>query len=178
MASIIVQDACVLINLLASGRFEDIAGGCDFRFAISSVVAEEALFLRNTESGEREKIDLRQIIERGIMEIVTVESETEKLRYIEIALELDDGEAESIAIAEVRNLALATDDKKARNIIERRGLKIELWSTCKLLRHWQNKCSISDNALRSVLTNISLRAKYHPKFGQPDFEWWTKLCTK
>ena len=63
-----------------------------------------------------EGIDLQQFIDRGILEVLAVTSETEKLRYIEIALELDDGEAESIAIAEARSLALDTDDKKARNI--------------------------------------------------------------
>ena len=178
MASIVIQDACVLINLLASGRFEDIASGCGFRFAIASVVAQEALYLRNAESGEPEKIDLQQIVERGILDILNVESEAEKLRYIEIALDLDDGEAESIAIAEARSHALATDDKKARNIIQRRGLKIELWSTCGLLRHWQSKCSISENDLGIVLANISSRAKYRPKFGHPEFEWWAKILSK
>jgi predicted nucleic acid-binding protein len=175
MASIVIQDACVLINLLASGRFEDIASGCGFRFAIASVVAQEALYLHNAETGEREKINLQQFVQRGVLEILTVESETEKLRYIEIAVDLDDGEAESIAIAEARSYALATDDRKARNIIVRQGLKIELWSTCELLRHWQNECSISDNDLGSVLANISSRAKYRPKFGHPEFEWWAKF---
>jgi predicted nucleic acid-binding protein len=175
MASIVIQDACVLINLLASGRFDDIANGCGFRFAIASIVAQEALFLRNANSGKPEQIDLQPIIERDILEVLTVESEVEKLRYIDMTLDLDDGEAESIAIAETRSFALATDDKKARNIIQRRGLKIELWSTCGLLRYWQSKCSISDNDLGRVLINISSRAKYHPKFGHLDFEWWTKL---
>jgi len=175
MASIVIQDACVLINLLASGQFEDIASGCGFQFAIASLVARESLYLRNAESGERERISLEQIVERRILEILNVESEAEKLRYIEIALDLDDGEAESIAIAEARSHALATDDKKARNIIQLRGLKIELWSTCGLLRHWQNKCLVSDNDLAGILENISIRAKYRPKLGHPDFEWWTKL---
>jgi predicted nucleic acid-binding protein len=178
MASIVIQDACVLINLLASGRFEDIASGCGFRFAITSVVAQEALYLRHAATGERERIDLQKFIDRGILEVLSVESEVEKLRYIEIALSLDDGEAESVAIAESRHLALATDDKKARTIIQHQGLKIELWSTCQLLKHWQNKCSISDTDLSEVLAHIFSRAKYCPKFGHPDFEWWAKYLTK
>ncbi len=178
MASIVIQDSCVLINLLASGRFEDIASGCDFRFAIASVVAQEALFLRNAGSGEHEKINLQPIIECGVLEILAVETEAEKLRYIEMALELDDGEAESVAIAEARHFALATDDKKARKVIQRRGLKIELWSTGALLQHWQTKCSISDADMGGVLARISSCAKYHPKFGHPDFAWWARLLSK
>ncbi len=178
MASIVIQDACVLINLLATGRFEEIVRGCGFRFAITYVVAQETLYLRNAESGEREEISVPQLVEDGILEILNVESEVEKLRYIEFAIDLDDGEAESIAIAEARSHALATDDKKARSIIQRRGLKIELWSTCGLLRHWQNKCSVSDDNLSGILKNISIRAKYCPKLGHPDFEWWTTLLPK
>jgi predicted nucleic acid-binding protein len=178
MASILIQDACVLINLLASGRFEDLANGCGFRFAISAGVAQEALFLRNPDSVGREKINLERIVECGILEILTLESEAEKLRYIEIALDLDDGEAESVAIAECRHFALATDDKKARKVIQRRGMKIELWSTCALLQHWQSKCLVSDADMGRALANISSRAKYRPKFGHPDFEWWAKLLSK
>ena len=177
MASIVIQDACVLINLLASGRFENIASGCGLRFAIASVVVQESMYLHNADSGEREMIDLKPLIEKGILETLTVESENEKLRYIELALNLDDGEAESVAIAEARNLALATDDRKARNLIQRAGLKIELWSTCSLLQHWQGKCSVSDKDLKSVLTNIFKRARYRPKLGHPDFKWWANLSS-
>jgi predicted nucleic acid-binding protein len=178
MASIVLQDACVLINLLASGRFEEIAGGCGLRFAIASVAAREALYLRHPETGERELIDLQPAIKRGILQILDVESEGEKLRYIEFALDLDDGEAESVAIAESRGLGLATDDKKARRIITGRGLKIELWSTCGLLRQWQAKSSIPDSEMALVLENISSRAKYRPKPGEPDFQWWAKRLAK
>jgi predicted nucleic acid-binding protein len=178
MASIVIQDACVLINLLASGRFEDIASGCGLRFAIASVVAQETMYLHNADFVEREMIDLKPLVEKGILETLTAESENEKLRYIELALNLDDGEAESIAIAEARNFGLATDDRKARKLIQREGLKIKLWSTCSLLQHWQSKCSISDRDLKNALKNIFKRAKYCPKLGQPDFGWWIKLLPK
>ncbi len=178
MASIVIQDACVLINLLASGRFEDIASGCGLGFAIASVVSQESIYLHNVDSGERELIDLKPLIEKGLLETLTAESESEKLRYIELALNLDDGEAESVAIAEARNFALATDDRKARNLIKRKGLKIGLWSTCSLLQLWQGKCSISDCDLKIVLTNIFKRGRYRPKVGHPDFDWWTNLSSK
>jgi predicted nucleic acid-binding protein len=178
MASIVIQDACVLINLLSSGRFEDIASGCGLHFAITQAAAREAMFLHDAESGERKRIDLQPFIEKGILETLAAESENEKLRYIELTLNLDDGEAESVAIAEARNFALATDDRKARNLIQREALKIELWSTCSLLQHWQRKCSVPDKDLKNVLANIFKRARYRPKFGHPDFDWWTNLSSK
>jgi predicted nucleic acid-binding protein len=178
MDSIVIQDACVLINLLASERFEDIAQGCDLRFAIASVVAQESMYLHRVGSGEREIINLKPLIAKGLLETLTADSENEKLRYIELALNLDDGEAESVAIAEARNFALATDDRKARNLIQREGLKIVLWSTCSLLRQWQVKCSVPDEGLKPVLTNIFNRARYRPKLGHPDFHWWTELTQR
>jgi predicted nucleic acid-binding protein len=178
MAAIVIQDACVLINLWASRRFEDIAIGCDFRFAIASGVAREVLYLRNPDSGEKEKIDLHSGVECGFLQILTLESDVEKARFIEMALDLDDGEAESMAIAETRGIALATDDRKARNIIARRGLTIELWSTCELLRRWQQKRAVSDAEIGAALREISRRAKYRPKFGHPDFDWWRNYLSQ
>jgi predicted nucleic acid-binding protein len=136
------------------------------------------MFLHDAASGERERIDLQPFIENGMLETLAAESETEKLRYIELTLNLDDGEAESVAIAEARHFALATDDKKARKLILREGLKIELWSTCSLLRHWQSKCSVPEGDLSVVLKMIFARARYRPKSGHPDFIWWTTLSSK
>jgi predicted nucleic acid-binding protein len=136
------------------------------------------MYLHNSDSGERELIDLKPLIEKGLLETLAVENENEKLRYIELALSLDDGEAESVAIAEARGFGLASDDRKARNLIQREGLKIELWSTCSLLQQWQSNCSISDGELKSILTNIFKLARYRPKFGHPDFDWWIKLLPK
>jgi predicted nucleic acid-binding protein len=163
---------------LSSARFDDIATGCGLQFAVTQVAASEAMFLHDAETGEREKIDLLPYIERGILQTLTAESETEKLRFIELTLTLDDGEAESVAVAEARKYALATDDKKARNLIHRQGLKIELWSTCSVLRHWQAQCSVSEAELSSVVKRIFKRARYRPKPGHSDFIWWTTLYSK
>jgi predicted nucleic acid-binding protein len=175
MAAILIQDACVLINLLGSGRFRDIAAGCGLEFAIVSTVSRETLYLHSLDPSVREQIDLQPLVKDGILKILDPENEQEKLRYIELALSLDDGEAESIAIAESRNCALATDDKKARRVIQNEKIKIEIWSTCSLLQLWQKKCSISDADMKNVLQNIVARARYHPKTGHPDYNWWASL---
>ena len=103
MPAIVIQDACVLINLLASGRFEDIINGCGLAFAISQAVAREAMILHNAETNERERIDLQPFIAKGLLEVLAAKSEVEKLRFIELTMSLDDGEAESVAIAEARH---------------------------------------------------------------------------
>lgn len=177
MAGIVIQDACVLLNLLASGRFEDIAQGCGLKFTVVQMVARETLYLRDAATGEHERVDLQPLVDRSLLEVLSIAGHVEQLRYIELATDLDDGEAASMAIAESRRYALATDDKKARALIQRKGLKIELWSTFALLRHWQAKEKIPDSELGMVLINISNRARFRPKPGQPDFAWWSKLCS-
>jgi hypothetical protein len=62
--------------------------------------------------------------------------------------------------------------------MQREGLKIELWSTGALLQHWQSKCSISDSDMNNVLKNIFSRARYRPKSGHPDFDWWINILSK
>ncbi len=123
-------------------------------------------------------IDLKPLANKGLLETVAAQGDHEKLRYIELASKLDDGEAESIAIAEARNFALATDDRKGRNLIQSEGLKIELWSTCSLLKLWQTKRAISNNDLKGVLATIYQRARYRPKSGHPDHEWWINMGSK
>lgn len=177
MAPILVQDACVLLNLLASGRFDDIATGCGLRFAVVSEVAGEALYLRDAASGEHEPVDLQVFIARGLLEVFALKGQAEQLRFIELAVDLDDGEAASIAIAEARGFALATDDIKARALIQRRAVKIKLWSTFELLRQWQSKAGTTDGELGGVLTNIANRAKFRPKQGHPEFGWWSKAVS-
>lgn len=83
-----------------------------------------------------------------------------------------------MAIAESRHFALATADKKARKLIQNKGIKIELWSTCSLLQLWQTKCSIADADMKNVLEDIFRRARYRPKAGHPDFDWWTNILLK
>lgn len=178
MAAILIQDACVLINLLGSGRFNDLAAGCGIEFAIVSAVSRETLYLHSPDPSVREQINLQPLIKDGTLKILDPENENEKLRYIELALSLDDGEAESVAIAESRHFALATDDKKARKLIQNEGIKIELWSTCSLLQLWQNQCSVSDADMKIVIENIFNRARYRPKNGHPGFDWWVGLLSK
>lgn len=55
---LLLQDACVLLNLLGSGGFEDIVREVGRPVAVSASAAREALYLRNAETGEREPIDL------------------------------------------------------------------------------------------------------------------------
>ena len=166
-----LQDACVLINLVATDRFEDICASLDFQFVVSTAVVGEALYLRNSLTGAAEKINLADLIERKLLTVVSVDTDEERRRYVTYATQLDDGEAMSLALAECREIALATDDRKAIRLVKEQKLKVNIWSTADLLQEWQRKSSLHRNEMRNVLVAIRDRARFIPR----DAAWWNEL---
>jgi predicted nucleic acid-binding protein len=168
--NLLLQDACVLINLLATDRLEEIARHLAYQFAIASSVAAETIYLRRPEDKSREQADLRTHVTSGLIKVLDVETELEQSRYLYYATELDDGEAMSLALAECRRLEIATDDRKARRMVAAEGLSIKLWSTVDILKAWERIGSISPQEVKDTLTKISSRARFRPK----GCAWWDK----
>ena len=172
---LLLQDACVLINLVASGRFEDIARHCGFQFAVASAVCAEVHFTRDNATGEIVPINLDPYFATALLEKLEIETEAERTAYITFAAQrLDDGEAMSLALADVRHLALATDDRKARLLVVRENLTVELQSTVSLLQRWEGNCSISGEEMRQVLTQIRDCARFIPRPSTPEHAWWVQ----
>jgi predicted nucleic acid-binding protein len=166
-----LQDACVLLNLIATDRFEDICSTLNFHFVISTAVLGEALYLRDGSTGAREEINLQNLIDRKLLTVLSLDSDDERSRYITYAAQLDDGEAMSLALAECRQIPLATDDRKAIRIVKELKLKVEVWSTVDLLQEWQRQGSVLKTEMRKVLVAIENRARFIPK----DVAWWNKI---
>lgn len=172
---IVLQDACVLLNLLATGRFEELCEELDFEFVIARAAAGEALFLREVSSETKVAVDLATFVDKKLLSVVDVETDEERQRYIAFATELDDGEAMSLALAECRHIALATDDRKAIRLISEQKLKINIWSTVRLLQEWQKKSAIAKSEMRQVLVAIRDRARFIPKRPPEDAAWWNSF---
>jgi predicted nucleic acid-binding protein len=168
--NLLLQDACVLINLLATDRLEEIAHHLAYQFAIAWSVAAETIYLRRPADNSREQADLRTHVVSGLTRVLDVETELEQNRYLYYATELDDGEAMSLALAEGRRLEIATDDRKARRMVAAEGLSIKLWSTIDILKAWERIGSISPQEVKDTLTKISSRARFRPK----GCAWWDK----
>ena len=173
--SLLLQDACVLINLLATGRFEEIAGGIGLKMAVAQRVAAEAIFLLRPDTGEREPIGLQQYIDAGLLSVLSLETDQERSLFVAYAAELDDGEAMSLALAECRHLALATDDRKARRLISEQHLSLELWSTVDILKRWEVERHITKDEMRRALELITARASFRLKPSHPDSGWWNSF---
>ena len=101
-----ILDACVLINLLASGRAEDIVTGSRYRFGICSVVKNESIYLRATDlNAPPEEVKLDPHLESNSLVVYELSSDAEKELYVDFATELDDGEAMSLALVHARGFA-------------------------------------------------------------------------
>ena len=171
MKPLLITDASVLVNLLATEAFEEIARQSGWRFVICEAVRNEVLALRNAETGEMEPLDLQPFIRSQLIEVVALEP-TETEGYVEYSALVDDGEAMSLAIAEARHLAIAIDDRRAFNIAQRRGLVATMLTTPDLLHAWSQQTKASSETVGTLLKLVETRARYLPPKSHTLKAWW------
>jgi hypothetical protein len=166
-----VLDTCVVINLLATNRIADIVKVVAPCRLVCSAVWGESLYLRSTEAdGHPEAVDLTPLFDRNIFTRCEIEGDVEEALYVGYALELDDGEAMSLALAESRNLALATDEKKARRVIQENAPALSLLSTPQIMHTWAE--GRHPGELATAIRLIHVRARFHPSPADPLADWW------
>jgi predicted nucleic acid-binding protein len=172
-----ILDACVLINLLASGEVEGILRAANQDSMICSAVESESIYLRTEDPKvPLEPIDLQPLIASGLLTVCYIEGAQEAEYYVDYASALDDGEAMSLAIALSRGFTLATDERKARRLFLDEGSDpLRLTSTPELLRRWA-AAEISSDRLKAALLSIERRARYQPPTTDPDYHWWLDSC--
>lgn len=168
-----ILDACVLINLLASDEIETILRVSGRQSLICSVVQSESIYLRTEDpKAPEEHVDLRPLINSGLLVVCSAETDEEVELYVDYASVLDDGEAMSLAIALSRDYLLATDERKARRLfLETSGDPMRLISTSSLLRMWGEDQN-SPGLLKQCLLKIERRARYQPPTTDENYQWW------
>jgi hypothetical protein len=168
-------DACVLINILASGRAEEILTNSEYGFGICTLVSKESIYLRAADpNAPPEPVDLEVFVGAKCLSVYGLAGDQEKTLYVDYAAELDDGEAMSLALASSRGFLVATDDRKARRIFyENTGDATRLLSTPQILRSWSRKAGLSAEELKKLLLEVSGRGRFLPHSGDPDFSWWS-----
>jgi hypothetical protein len=168
---LVVLDACVLLNLVASGRpLQEFAAAADLSFMVVVQAEREVVWLDPQDPADpREQIDLEAFIATGQLQRLVL-ADDELVRFVALARELDDGEAATLAVAESRGLAVATDDRKARRILTMLDREPAVTSTAAIVRTWAS--SRTDEEVRGCLTLIERRASFLPPRNDPDGEWW------
>ena len=173
----VVLDTCVIINLLATNRVSEIVRTLAPRCLICSAVSGESLYLRSMQADQGpEVVDLKQLFDEGAFEKCEIQGDQEEAFYVGYALELDDGEAMSLAIAQSRNFSLATDERKARRVLRENAAGLTVISTTEIVHAWGK-----DQLEQDLITAIHLireRARFQPPDSDPLARWWNMLLQK
>lgn len=175
--SAVVLDACVVLNLYATGLMGEIVAGLARPVAVTAFTAEkEALWVGVECAGgagqDAERVDLGPLIRRGSLDIVLVESDDEADRFLRLAGVVDEGEAMAAAIAISRGFAVATDDRKAIAVLSATAPSTALIRTSGIVRRWAEHERVSPALLADVLQRVSRRARFLPGPSDPLSAWW------
>lgn len=166
----LILDACAVLSIYATQRMQDILDALGGPVAVADLVLGEALYVLHIvdDQIERERVDLGPLVQMGRLDVLAVEHEEELLTFIDLAVDLDDGEAMSASLAIRRGLVLVTDDRKAERLLAGR---VQLQSTLALVKHWAEVRRVGQPDLRAALIGIDQRG-YHPGKQHPLHDWW------
>ena len=172
----IILDACCLLNLYASRQIEAILRAIPVRFAAAEAAAAEVLYVLHGGGGQnackREQVDLQPLIRAGLLDILSLDTQVEKVRFVRFAGELDDGEAMTCALAVHREADVATDDRKAIRVLNSVAPHVRVHTTVGLLKWWAETEQPSERILKRVLTDVQERANFIPGRHDPLLPWW------
>ncbi|MGM3305077.1 hypothetical protein ACSQ6I_03675 [Anabaena sp. WFMT] len=140
----VLLDACCVLNLCATGQFLAILKSLPAEIVVTTVVQERELntLQRLQEEENYAVLEFEEAIQQGLLKVVAFESEEEEESFVNYAVDLDDGESATCAIAVHRKWAIATDDRKAISFIQKEAPYLQILSTPEIIKHWSEKESI------------------------------------
>jgi predicted nucleic acid-binding protein len=169
----IVLDADVLMNLLATDRLAAILAANGARGLVCPKTRAEAIYLNpRVAEAPRDAIDLGPDLASGAL-LETQLTADEVATFIRFAVEVDDGEAQVLAVGVHRGLTVATDDRRARGLAAREGIAAR--TTPDLVLEWARLGGADADAQRQALIDIETRARFRPKPSDAAWPEWDRL---
>jgi predicted nucleic acid-binding protein len=175
-----IIDCCSLLNLHAGwshgewGGLEQL-GRLPWKWHVCERVLGESEYTRErNNSGEiiEVPLNLQPFKDSGLLSEVKPENGAELADYVSFAGEVDDGEAQALAIAKHRKLILLTDDRKAARIAARGDVGVEVVTTVGVLKEWIGQVKVTDAAVCKVIERMESLARFAPPRRSADSEWW------
>jgi hypothetical protein len=173
-----IIDACCLIDLLASGRVEEILQATGFAWHLPIAVPAEVQYVRQYDPAPAGAIvtvpaNLSPYLASGLLTPCQPDDPQEQACFVRYAARFrSDGEAMCLAIAESRGWPVATDDRKAIRIARQVGLTVP--SCPKRVRAWAVATRPDSATLVRVLTDIQTLAQFRPNSSMPEAGWWVR----
>ena len=138
----IILDACSLINLLNCSVFQEVASLSGYEFFIGNLVMEECL----SKSDPTHNIFIQLLIQKGSMQLIPLSqmSKSDFENYLK-KYNLGDGETECITLSSNANYIICSDDKAARDSIEKEFGRSRLTGSLGLIKETVGEGLISCN---------------------------------
>ena len=176
----VVLDACCLINLHAAGKMDSIVSDLAYDFFVVRIVLNEALFIRRAPAAAEseptlERVDLSTAIDSGLLQLCDL-SDTENESFVEFAQNVDDGEAQCLAVAKHRGMTFATDDRKATRIATRAAVSVI--TTPEIIHDWANETERSEDEVAGIVRNIQAYGNFIPRTGSSKYAWWVRMAER
>lgn len=175
--SAVVLDACIIINLAATGEFEGILETLPTRLIVTAYVLKHEVISYINAEGQEISVNLALQVEKGLLQAVALDTSTEDEADYVVAFEaqrLDAGEAQSAAIAINRGWALATDDKRAIKIVPQTSPNTQIMTTPELMKLWADQGNMTRERIRQAIRSIR---RYLPPDTHPLAVWWKQFLT-
>jgi len=173
-----VIDCCSLINLYTGWRgLAELADLQGIIWHVCEAVVSETEYTREFagDGFATIPIELSPFISDGLLRRTRPENSAETQDYVDLATEVDDGEAQAIAIARGRGYTLLTDDYKASRLAAELGVSVV--STPGLLESWERLSSSNAVRLPDIVRRISVLARFNPRADSPHRDWWRSQLT-
>lgn len=176
-----IIDCCSLLNLYAGwGGLTELTGLHEAWHICDTVLNETEYTREYGPDGTllMAPLDLDALTRPGLLVAVRPETEEEIEDYVDFASEVDDGEAQALAVAKHRRLVLLTDDRKAVKISIRPDVAVRTISTPEVLQIWSQLNAANGKRLREVIMRITVLARFHPNINSPGYAWWRDILSE
>jgi predicted nucleic acid-binding protein len=155
------------MNLLATGQCGAIIR--EVRLLIAPAVLAEAIYIYADDSRTVTVPVDDALLQREKVSYLAVELGNEETTLaVRYAQQLDDGEAQSLAVALHRNIKVLTDDVAGARVAGLLGLGVV--TTLELIRAWAEADSRADVA--AALRSMRVRANYAVPRSHPLADWY------
>jgi hypothetical protein len=119
-------------------------------------------------------LDMSALCQLGPLLPARPETEREIEDYVNFASEVDDGEAQALAIAKHRGFVLLTDDRRAIKFAQRLDVAVRTTSTANILQAWAQLNPRNETRLYKVIPRIAALARFNPRPDSPEYAWWKR----
>jgi predicted nucleic acid-binding protein len=173
--SVGIIDCCSLLSLFTGwGSLENLRP-LPYTWNVCEAVLSESEFTREYGSdgnATEVPLDVQALIESGLLNMVRPDTDAELGDYVAFATEIDDGEAQALALAKHRRYILLTDDRKATKMAQRADVQVVTMTTVGILREWHEHTEVDRAVLREVIQRIQVLARFSPRKDSVDLQWW------